>query len=173
MDVHVAVSDDGRTLEIIEGQGALMRAYEDLRRTEGATLIQAIWATRYPSSEIESYFAAERADLLRAGKLRIERLIAADVIDADVMSKLRHHAHGLPNLTLWEIEPVVLECNLCEYVRERTSYIKVLVVLAGAEKSAQVAVYMDTRREPGMVGVVYSLKGWFESLKRLPLAVSE
>lgn len=50
---------------------------------------------------------------------------------------------------------------------------KALVVLAGAEKSAQVAVYMDTRREPGMVDVVYSLKGWFESLKRLPLVISE
>jgi hypothetical protein len=117
VDVHVAVSDDGRTLEIIEGQGALMRAYEDLRRTEGATFIQAIWATRYPSAEIESYFAAERADLLRSGNLRIERLIAADVLDTDVMSKLSRHAHELSNLTLWEIEPVVLECNLCEYIR--------------------------------------------------------
>lgn len=94
VDIHVAVSDDGRTLEIIEGQGALMRTYEDLRRTEGAIFIQAIWATRYPSSEIESYFAAERADLLRSDHLRIERLIAADVVDTDVMSKLSRHADG-------------------------------------------------------------------------------
>jgi hypothetical protein len=169
IEIHGALSSESWGVQVIQGQGALMREYEELRRTKGVTRIQAIWAARYPSTELESYFAAESADLRRTSALRIERLVASDVVNDHAREFLMRNARELPNLDVWRIKPVVLECDLCEYVHNRTTYVKALVVLGGADKVAQVAVYMDTKREPAMVGVVYALKGWWEGLERGPL----
>lgn len=166
IDLHTDLRAESRAIEVILGQGEVLRHYEELRRTEGAVLIQAIWSARYPLSELESYFAAERSDLNRSATLRIERLICSDVMGDAEQSALARLEQGVPNLTLWKTEPLVLECNICEYIHERSSYLRALVVFAGADKTAQVALLLDTRREPGLVGVVYALRAWFEGLPR-------
>jgi hypothetical protein len=169
IELHAVLSGEV-TIRVIQGQGALMKEYEEMRRTRGALRIQAIWSARYPSTELDAYFVAEAADLRRTKSLTIERLVADDVADKDARDVLIENATALPNLKIWAIEPVVLECNLCEYVANRTTYVRALVVLGGADKGAQVAISLDTRDEPAMEGVVFGLKRWWESLTRRELA---
>lgn len=166
IDLRADSRAESRTVDVILGQGEVLRQYEELRRTEGAVLIQAIWSARYPLSELESYFAAERSDLGRSATLQIERLICSDIMGEAEQSALAKQEQSVANLTLWKTDPLVLECNICEYIHERASYLRALVVFAGADKTAQVALLLDTRREPELVGVVYALRAWFAGLPR-------
>jgi hypothetical protein len=169
LDLNLSVRGASRAADIFLGQGEALRQYEDLRRTQGAVRLQAIWSARYPRGELDSYFAAERADLERSRELRVERLVCSDVISVEDRCILAEKASTLDRLVLWQTEPLVLECNICEYLFDRSSYLRAIVVLGGADKAAQVAIRIDTREAPELLGVVLALRGWFESLPREPL----
>jgi hypothetical protein len=169
IELNTVMGAESNGVKVIQGQGELLRAYEGMRRTRGVATIEAIWAARYPTSEVDAYLTEEAADLQRRPAVKIERLVSSDVVNYEARKLLRESTEQLPNLVVWETDPVVLECNLCEYVHERSTFTKALVVLGGADKAAQVAISLDTRSEPMVEGVVHALKTWFRSLERRPM----
>lgn len=98
--------------------------------------------------------------------MKVERLVSSEMLTEFVRAELLEQSRDIPNLEFREIEPVVLECNICEYIRERSSYLKALIVLGGVDQAAQVAFYIDSREQPTLSGVVHALRSWFEGLER-------
>src|SRR5438270_11229371 len=124
METYFRVLEPKRTVEIIEGETELKRRYEEMRRTEGARSISAIWSAHYP--DVEDYFRTESRDLEANSALEVERLVNPDVlrVHTNLLDDLRALASTHPRFKVWGTEINEFECFLCEYVEKGVTNLK-------------------------------------------------
>ena len=151
--------------DVVIGDRALKDRYRAMRRTKGATKVRAIWSADY--SKVGIYFARERAYLVRARGLTVERLVDARLLDdalvqEGLMALLRDHAD---RLSVAETHCPWFECYLCSYTtRSGTEHLKALFVINDVlTRAPALGLYADSRDGPSQQSVAYAIEAWYEN----------
>ena len=168
LEVYSAIEKPGPTVEVIEGESALKKRYQEMRNTEGARSIQAIWSAKYP--DVEDYFRTEAKDLANNPTLQIERLVNPEVLSPAIRDQLRDLVGSHPNIAVWATDINEFECFLCEYVKGRSTHLKALLVLNEMlGRTPQLGIYIDPERAQHLKPIAFAIQSWFLSLPRTEL----
>lgn len=165
IEVYYQVTKPKPHVEVIEDQNTLKERYEEMRRTEGATCVQAIWSARY--KDVEAYFKTEGNDLKLNQSLEVERLVNPNAIAHKYHKQFAEFIRNNPNLKVWATDVKEFECYICEYVKGDVTRLKALLVLNDTlSRAPQLGIFIDPERSADLKPVVYALQSWFLGLPR-------
>lgn len=172
IEVYYQVTKPKPHVEVIEDQNVLKERYEEMRRTEGATSVQAIWSAKY--KDVESYFKTEGNDLKQNQALEVERLVNPSAIAPRYRQQFVEFVRSHPNLKVWATDLNEFECYLCEYVKGDVNRLKALLVFNDTlSRAPQLGVFIDPEKSADLKPVVHALQSWFLGLPRQPFPGTE
>lgn len=172
IEVYYQVTKPKPLVEVIEDQNTLKERYEEMRRTEGATSVQAIWSAKY--IDVESYFKTEGNDLALHQALEVERLVNPHVIAPKYRKQFAEFIRSNPNLKVWATDVSEFECYICEYVKSDVTRVKALLVLNDTlSRAPQLGIFIDPEKSAELKPLVYALQSWFLRLPRQPFPETE
>jgi len=165
IEVYYQVTKPKSLVELIEDEKDLKRRYEEMRRTSGATSIQAIWSAKYPDEE--TYFRIEGRDLQERPNLEIERLVNPEVIAPKYRNQFLEFIEHHSNLTVWATDVTEFECFICEYRDGEITRLKALLVLNDMlSRVPHLGIYIDPKKSVALNPLVYAIQSWFLRLPR-------
>jgi SAM-dependent methyltransferase len=176
VELYFALRTPKRPIELVFGQRALKRRYSKMRRTRGATHIQAVWSAGYAATDL--YFEGERRFLSKSSRrrLEIERLVDSKVLDnSQLVSGLRDLVtRYAARFTVWETTSPEFECFVCRYEARNEVYVKALFVINDTDLPApEMGIYIDPERDPSVKSLAFAIQHWFDRLPRHTALASE
>jgi SAM-dependent methyltransferase len=165
IELYYQVTKPKPLVEVIEDEKELKQRYEEMRRTRGATCIQAIWSAKYPDEE--TYFRVEGRDLEERPDLEIERLVNPEVIASKYRDQFLEFIRRHSNLTVWATDVTEFECFVCEYREGEMKRVKALLVLNDTlSRAPHLGIYIDPEKSVALKPLVYAIQSWFMRLPR-------
>ena len=159
---------------VILGQDDLIAKYEEMRKQQGATILQAIWSTDYRDVHVSTYFRKEFKDLKELNNLNIIRLINPATIPGGSMQEyvelfsqeVEPHDNIKRRYQHRKTDVKDFECFIVTYYTpDNERHVKALFVYNNpATGSKPMGLYIDSTTGIPARTAGEGLLSWFENL---------